>query len=154
MSPENPPEPFPLSMPLPATVVMSPAAGQAVPLITVQGATAHWDHEADVGVVGAGATGLPAAIEAGLAAMLTVGVAVDVLLKWAPPHPVNTRRSGNMNTNAKGEEFTLSGIRPVMLAHATDPLSAIFQSIVDAVHRHGHAADDQSMLLVRCHRAA
>jgi len=57
-------------------------------------------------------------------------------------------------TNAKGEEFTLSGIRPVMLAHATDPLSAIFQSIVDAVHRHGHAADDQSMLLVRCHRAA
>jgi hypothetical protein len=50
---------------------------------------------------------LPAAIEAGLAAMLTVGVAVDVLLKWAPPHPVNTRRSGNINTNAKGEEILL-----------------------------------------------
>jgi Stage II sporulation protein E (SpoIIE) len=57
-------------------------------------------------------------------------------------------------TNAKGEEFTLSGIRPVMLAHVAAPLDAIFQSIVDAVHHHGHAADDQSMLLVRCHRIA
>jgi hypothetical protein len=52
---------------------------------------------------------LPAVIEAGLAAMLTVGVvdAVDVLLKLAPPHPVNTRRSGNINTIAKGEEILL-----------------------------------------------
>ena len=50
---------------------------------------------------------LPAVIEAGLAAMLTVGVAVDVPLKLAPPHPVNTRRSGNMNTIAKGEEILL-----------------------------------------------
>ncbi len=52
---------------------------------------------------------LPAAIEVGLAVMLTVGVAVavGVLLKWAPPHPVNTRRSGNMNTIAKGEEILL-----------------------------------------------
>lgn len=57
-------------------------------------------------------------------------------------------------TSAKGEEFTLAGIKPVMLAHATAPLDAIFQSIVDAVHHHGHAADDQSMLLMRCHRAA
>jgi hypothetical protein len=48
---------------------------------------------------------LPAVIEAGLAAMLTVGVAVGVLLKLAPPHPVNTRRSGNMNTIANGEEI-------------------------------------------------
>ena len=56
-------------------------------------------------------------------------------------------------TNAKGEEFTLTGIKPLMLAHAADPLGAIFQFIVDAVQRHGHAADDQSMLLVRCHRA-
>jgi len=50
---------------------------------------------------------LPAVIEAGLAAMLTVGVVVpvDVLLKLAPPHPVNTRRSGNMNTIANGEEI-------------------------------------------------
>jgi hypothetical protein len=52
---------------------------------------------------------LPAVIEAGLAAMLTVGVDVVVgaLLKWAPPHPVNTRRSGNMNTIANGEEILL-----------------------------------------------
>jgi len=59
---------------------------------------------------------LPAVIEAGLAAMFTVGVAVpvDVLLKWAPPHPVNTRRSGNMNTIANGEEI----LRRVRWAHA------------------------------------
>jgi hypothetical protein len=57
-------------------------------------------------------------------------------------------------TNAKGEEFTLAGIKPVMLAHAVAPLDAIFNSIVDAVHRHGPAVDDQSMLLVRCHRTA
>jgi hypothetical protein len=57
-------------------------------------------------------------------------------------------------TNAKGEEFTLTGIKPVMLAHATAPLDVVFQSILDAVHSHGHAIDDQSMLLVRCHRDA
>src|SRR5580704_3588669 len=57
-------------------------------------------------------------------------------------------------TNAKGEEFTLTGIKPLMLAHAADPLGAIFQSIVDAVQRYGHAVDDQSMLLMRCHRAS
>lgn len=56
--------------------------------------------------------------------------------------------------NAKGEEFTLAGIKPLLLAHGTNPLSAVFQAIVDAAHRHGHAADDQSMLLIRCHRAA
>jgi hypothetical protein len=57
-------------------------------------------------------------------------------------------------TNAKGEEFTLAGIKPLMLAHAADPLDTIFQSILDAVHLHGYAVDDQSMLLVRCHRPA
>jgi hypothetical protein len=57
-------------------------------------------------------------------------------------------------TNAKSEEFALSGVKPVMLAHATAPLDVVFQSILDAVHSHGHAIDDQSMLLVRCHRAA
>ena len=56
-------------------------------------------------------------------------------------------------TDAKGEEFTLAGIKPVMLTHAAAPLDAIFQSIVDAVHRHGRAVDDQSMLLVRRQRA-
>jgi hypothetical protein len=52
---------------------------------------------------------LPAVIEAGLAAMLTVGVAVAVavLLKWAPPHPLNSRRNGNINAIAKGEEILL-----------------------------------------------
>jgi hypothetical protein len=50
---------------------------------------------------------LPAVIEAGLAAMFTVGVAVAVPLKLAPPHPVNSRRSGNMNTIANGEEILL-----------------------------------------------
>jgi hypothetical protein len=51
---------------------------------------------------------LPALIEAGLAAMLTVGIAVEVeLLKLAPPHPANTRKSGNRNTIANGEEIQL-----------------------------------------------
>ncbi len=52
-------------------------------------------------------------------------------------------------TNPKGEEFTLTGIKPVMLAHASDPLNTIFDAILDAARFHGHAADDQSMLLVR-----
>jgi Stage II sporulation protein E (SpoIIE) len=52
-------------------------------------------------------------------------------------------------TNPKGEEFTLTGIKPVMLAHASDPLNAIFDVILDAARLHGHAVDDQSMLLVR-----
>jgi hypothetical protein len=51
---------------------------------------------------------LPALIEAGLAAMLTVGIVVEVeLLNEAPPHPVNTSKSGKRNTNAKGEEIQL-----------------------------------------------
>jgi hypothetical protein len=51
--------------------------------------------------------------------------------------------------NAKGEEFSLAGIKPVLLANAASPLSAIFDAILDATRLHGHAADDQSMLLVR-----
>lgn len=51
---------------------------------------------------------LPALIEAGLAAMLTVGIAVEEeLLNEAPPHPVKTSKSGNRNTNANGEEIQL-----------------------------------------------
>ncbi len=51
---------------------------------------------------------LPALIEAGLAAMLTVGIAVEVeLLNEAPPHPVNTRKSGYTTANANGEEIQL-----------------------------------------------
>jgi hypothetical protein len=41
-----------------------------------------------------------------------------------------------------------------MLAHVAAPLGAIFRFIVDAVHHHGDATDDQSMLLVRCQRTA
>jgi serine phosphatase RsbU (regulator of sigma subunit) len=52
-------------------------------------------------------------------------------------------------TNAKGEEFSSAGIKPVLLANAASPLSAIFDAILDAARLHGHAADDQSMLLVR-----
>jgi hypothetical protein len=50
----------------------------------------------------------PAAIEAGLAAMLTVGVpdgsggSVPLL---APPHPVNANRSDSSNSAAKGENI-------------------------------------------------
>jgi Stage II sporulation protein E (SpoIIE) len=55
--------------------------------------------------------------------------------------------------NAKGEEFSLAGIKPVLLANAASPLSAIFDAILAAARLHGHAADDQSMLLVRRRRA-
>jgi serine phosphatase RsbU (regulator of sigma subunit) len=51
--------------------------------------------------------------------------------------------------NAEGEEFSLAGIRPVLLANAASPLSAIFDAILDAARLHGNAADDQSMLLLR-----
>jgi len=51
--------------------------------------------------------------------------------------------------NAKGEEFSLTGIKPVLLANAASPLSTVFDAILDAARLHGHAADDQSMLLVR-----
>src|SRR5580704_13731529 len=52
-------------------------------------------------------------------------------------------------TNPKGEEFSSAGIKPVLLANAAGPLSAIFDAILNAARLHGHAADDQSMLLVR-----
>jgi hypothetical protein len=51
--------------------------------------------------------------------------------------------------NAEGEEFSLAGIRPVLLANAPSPLSAICDALLNAARLHGHAADDQSMLLVR-----
>lgn len=51
---------------------------------------------------------LPALIEAGLAAMLTVGAPVEEeLLNVAPPHPAKTSKSGPRNSNAKGEEIQL-----------------------------------------------
>jgi hypothetical protein len=51
--------------------------------------------------------------------------------------------------NAKGEEFGMAGIKPVLLARAASPLNTIFEAILDAARLHGRAADDQSMLLVR-----
>jgi hypothetical protein len=56
--------------------------------------------------------------------------------------------------NAKGQEFGLAGVKAVLSAHAGDPLPSIFQSVMDAAKHYGHAADDQSLLLVRCHLRA
>ncbi len=53
--------------------------------------------------------------------------------------------------NAQGEEFGVAGVRAVVTQHAADPVSVIFQALVDAAQRHGHASDDQSLLLVRAH---
>jgi Stage II sporulation protein E (SpoIIE) len=54
-------------------------------------------------------------------------------------------------TNAKDEELGLDGVRAVMSAHAMQPIAAIFQAVLDAANGHGHATDDQSLLLVRYH---
>jgi hypothetical protein len=54
-------------------------------------------------------------------------------------------------TNVKGEEFGLAGVKAVMSAHASSPPSAILLALLDATNRHGHATDDRSSLLVRCH---
>jgi hypothetical protein len=47
---------------------------------------------------------LPAVIVAGLEVMLTVGV-VGVVLKVAPPHPVNSRGSESVDSIANGERI-------------------------------------------------
>ena len=52
--------------------------------------------------------------------------------------------------NPAGEEFGESGVRSVLTARVGQPLSAIFQGILDATSQYGHAVDDQSMLMVRC----
>jgi Stage II sporulation protein E (SpoIIE) len=57
-------------------------------------------------------------------------------------------------TNAAGEEFGLAGVKAVMSAHAGKPPSAILVAVLDATNRHGHATDDQSLLLVQCHVGA
>lgn len=53
--------------------------------------------------------------------------------------------------DAKGEEFGLAGVKAVVSDHATGPVGAIFQAVLDAAQRHGRAIDDQSLLLVRSH---
>jgi hypothetical protein len=50
----------------------------------------------------------PAAMEAGVAAMLTVGVADESVESWpllAPPHPVNTNNMESANNAASGGEI-------------------------------------------------
>ncbi len=54
----------------------------------------------------------------------------------------------------KDEEFGLAGVRGVMSKHAGNPIDAIFQEILETANHHGHAADDKSMLLIRCHVSA
>src|SRR5215469_11548531 len=52
--------------------------------------------------------------------------------------------------DASGQEFGLVGLKAVLAQHATEPLGAIFQSLLDTARRHGSASDDQTLLLVRC----
>jgi hypothetical protein len=52
--------------------------------------------------------------------------------------------------DANGQEFGLVGLKAVLARHATEPLGAIFQSLLGAARRHGRTSDDQTLLLVRC----
>jgi len=54
-------------------------------------------------------------------------------------------------TNAQDEEFGLAGVKAIISEHAGNPPGAILQAVLDATNRHGHAADDQSLLFVQCH---
>jgi hypothetical protein len=54
-------------------------------------------------------------------------------------------------TNDKDEEFGLAGVKAVISAHAGNPPSPTLEAVLDATNRHGHAADDQSLLFVQCH---
>lgn len=54
-------------------------------------------------------------------------------------------------TNAQDEEFGLAGVKAVMSGQAGNPPRAILQAVLEATNRHGHAADDQSLLFVQCH---
>jgi Stage II sporulation protein E (SpoIIE) len=53
--------------------------------------------------------------------------------------------------NAKQEEFGLARVKEVFSAQGGKPMDAIFQAVLDAANGYGQTADDQSMLLVRCH---
>jgi hypothetical protein len=52
-------------------------------------------------------------------------------------------------TDKQGEEFGLGGIKAVISAHARQPVGQISQALLDSAAGHGHADDDQSLLLVR-----
>jgi phosphoserine phosphatase RsbU/P len=53
--------------------------------------------------------------------------------------------------NDKDEEFGLAGVKTVISAHAGNPPSPTLEAVLDATNRHGHAADDQSLLFVQCY---
>ncbi|MGA8224618.1 MAG: PP2C family protein-serine/threonine phosphatase [Candidatus Acidiferrales bacterium] len=53
--------------------------------------------------------------------------------------------------NSKQEEFGLAGVKAVLAVQGGNSLAEISQAIRDAAKRFGHAADDQSLLLVRRH---
>ncbi|MGH9511121.1 MAG: PP2C family protein-serine/threonine phosphatase [Terriglobales bacterium] len=53
--------------------------------------------------------------------------------------------------NTKDEEFGLAGVKSVFSGTASNLPITTLQAILDAAHLHGHAADDQSLLLVRSH---
>jgi serine phosphatase RsbU (regulator of sigma subunit) len=50
--------------------------------------------------------------------------------------------------NANGEEFGVAAVKAIVLEHAADSVNTIFQALVTAAQRHGHATDDQSLLIV------
>ena len=53
--------------------------------------------------------------------------------------------------NAKDEEFGLSGVEQLLAENATEPLSSIWQVIINKVHQHGPQQDDQTLLQIRAH---
>ncbi len=52
--------------------------------------------------------------------------------------------------NASGEEFGFAGVQQVVLRHAHDSTTTIFEALLRAAQLHGKAGDDQSVLVVRC----
>ena len=52
-------------------------------------------------------------------------------------------------TNAKDEEFGIAAVKDALAAYAGKPSDEIVRAVLDATDRHGHAADDRSLLLVK-----
>lgn len=57
-------------------------------------------------------------------------------------------------TNDRDEEFGLEAVKAVLAAHGAKPLGETLQAVLDASDRHGRAADDRSLLLVRSNVSA
>jgi hypothetical protein len=57
-------------------------------------------------------------------------------------------------TNKQDEEFGLEALKSVFAQHAPGPLSTTLEAILDANNRHGLAADDRSLLLIRSEASA